>query len=160
MSKEAILRELPSLPSKDLIEIRNQVSALLSLSGKPEHDTHNDWLLDGIIYELERRGLKKIIPPDFRIKNITSFRNFPEKSNRMQAFLKDTMPVMSRSERVFVGRMCARALAMHIEKFAPVGLHIMLNLVDRLPAALEEQFPGYIQTGMFRFVVKGARRAG
>jgi hypothetical protein len=160
MSFEDIRRELPSLPSDQLIKLQKDISALLSLSAKPEHDTRNDWLLDGIIYELENRGLKKTIPPEFKIKSVRSFQNFPEKSLRMQEFLKDAMPVMSRAERIAVGRLCAKALSMYIEKFAPINLHTMLNLVDRIPAALEEQFPGYIQTGMLRFILKGTRRAG
>lgn len=149
----SILEKLPRLNAVELQTLKVRVGAELSLSGSSVGPTGStavseDYVLDGLNYELKRRGLlayshmpKRAIPSDFA-----------EKSAAVRKCLSQYMPTLKTVERAALGQLAARALADYLEaKRSAVTPFAMFNQVDRIPLALDMSYPGYLQAGMLVF---------
>jgi hypothetical protein len=49
--------------------------------------------------------------------------------------------------------LCAKALETHLKAMGIFGVSTMLSQIDRIPEALDSQYPGYVSAGLFGFIV-------
>ena len=153
---EDLLRQLRSLPPEDLKQVQLKMSAWGTLQGKGDTTTavrgsprvEEDYLLEGVHYELRRRGLlgtearlySRVWPPNY-VNSSIGVRNHIAANLRLK-------PV----ERVLFGRLAIRALAEYLENGrVPIsGRTLMLN-IDKTITALDAAYPGYLAAGLLRF---------
>lgn len=160
MTKEynLVIELLNKLSSEEREQVRKRIIAYPDYSSKKKNvnlqEVNDDYILSGILYELEVRGMKDIIPSNFYIKNKTSFNSYWEGSNSCRKFLEKGLGNMITVERLILGRICARSLALQVINFAPISLDSMLNNVRKIPEALDKSFPGYIQAGLLQFLLR------
>jgi hypothetical protein len=110
-----------------------------------------DWLLQGFISELKRRGHPVHLGSMTAVRQLAP--NYEVASHEIRGYLErqldrsDGRPA-SRTELVVLGGILGRSLAVHIEPRMPVALRPMLLNVDSTLEALENSFPGYLAAGM------------
>lgn len=157
-----ILSAVARLPVGDLQQIQDRIKARLSLEGgsiparkTAKSELSDSWLLDGMRRILYRRRLMR---QGFDLIKIAP-KGFAEKIEGMQTFLLNCCGRrMSVAERAALGRLCADMLADYAlswrnENFV-LGPRTMLNLVDRIPEALDWAFPAYLRSGMLGMLVR------
>jgi len=139
--------------------VRQRASALLSLSTDTA-DVEDDWLLYGIGHELSSRGLGRM-PPTSIVVTLNDYKTYDKHAEAMKAFLLNAVEnsgdPLSRNQRRALGCICARSLAGYIASFSEVGLNTMLRHVGNIQQAVDRSFPGYLASGMLRFLL-GERR--
>ena len=151
-----VLKHLPKLGRPDLEKVRQRAVFLLGVAAPTTKGAppEQDWLLDGIISELRRRGLwarTSVIP----VKMLPE--GYANKSAVVRLHLSKglTKPNLRPVERMALGRLAAAALADYLTKVqVPVGPKTLLNNIDKVPLALEESFPGYWAQKLLGFCVK------
>jgi hypothetical protein len=148
---DSIVAKIPSMTKQQMTDLRRR---LLFFIGSSNSTTNADWLLDGILTVLRERGMGHMIPPNFRIKNNKSFADYETQADRVRELLSDAIPNMTLTEQRSLGVIAARALADYITKFSEVGLHSMLLYVARIPEALDNAFPSYLESGTMHFLVR------
>jgi hypothetical protein len=156
-----ILESVPYLKRNELEELRLRVNFNLkakSTSPVKEPIESEDWILEGIKTEIERRGLMDK-GMQFRIKNNTSFQGFQTKSQAVRELLAKAAPDLTVIERRYLGEVAAKELARYIEGWnsedyqVVISLHTLLRYVDRIPEAIEHSFPGYIASQMLGIII-------
>jgi hypothetical protein len=154
---------LEQLDREGLENVRKKATWFLkqkagSLKSQPLEQ--EDWILEGIKTELDRRGL--LSPTDaFRIKNSRSFAGFQTKSEKVRWLLEQAAPELSLIERKYLGEIAAQTLARYIESWYPkpgeekvmVSLYTMLRFVDYIPRAIETAFPGYMASRVLGIII-------
>jgi hypothetical protein len=148
---DGIVAKIPSMTKQQMTDLRRR---LLFFIGSSNSTTNADWLLDGILTVLRERGMGHMIPPNFRIKNNKSFADYETQADRVRELLSDAIPNMTLTEQRSLGVIAARALADYITKFSEVGLHSMLLYVARIPEALDNAFPSYLESGTLAFIIR------
>lgn len=157
-----ILNALPFLDRSQLEQVKKRVN--LNIQGKTGRTVNSlegeDWLLEGIKAELKRRGIDQT-PLPFVLKNNTAFKGFNTKSARVRELLEKAAPGLSLVERRYLGEVSVKELARYIETWQPkagqdkvaVSLYSLLHHVDRIPEALNNSFPGYIEAQMLGIII-------
>lgn len=158
MSFDEILRQLPKLTAAQLTELRQRAAALLAVSGVSEEMATDDWLLQGVLRELDDRGLSGTVPMYFKISNGRQYYGYRGKAKKVRETFEGAL-VLTRSEQVVLGRLLARSLAEYIERFRPVNLNAMLQHADLVLPAFEDAFPGYLKSGLVPVLLRGFHRA-
>jgi hypothetical protein len=145
----AVLRLLPTLRPEELVELRSKVSASISLSGSPPSTgggAASDFLLDGIIYELQRRGA--IGRNTFAVRRAATGK-YKDEAAAIAATLNEHYPGLSSLELITAGRVIARALANFLQNAnIPVTVNTMVNNAGKGITALDESFPDYFESGL------------
>ncbi len=166
MSKSAfdqISELLENLSKDELEQIRKKCMVLGSIGPKQRtsiSEMHQDWLLSGVLYELEKRGLGNTIPSNFSIRSKQSFSSYQERAERVRNLFEEKAGIKGSVDKLAFGRVLARLLAKKIDQFAPVSLDTLLRNVGLMPEAFEDAFPGYITAGMLPFMVKAMHNEG
>lgn len=163
-----IISTLPRLSAEQLEEVRKRISALQALSGKTagkieaapiQAADEFDYLLEGVLEEIRARGLGPTIPGGFRIRKLKSFANYSEKSGRIKELLaKNLGPGIKRAEYRALGLILARSLARSLEVWTEISLDTMLRNIDKIPDALDQAFPGYLNSGLLHMLLKTQRK--
>lgn len=151
MPFEHILSSLPQLSPEELAIVRERVMALSSLDGVRVED---DWLLQGIIAVLGDLGLDDTVPLNFRITNRRQFHGYLPKSEKVRAVAERGISNATKLDRLALGRLLAKCLAAKIQDFRVVSLNAMLQHVELALSALDECFPGYLQSGLLRILIR------
>lgn len=147
----AVLRALPKLQPHELRQIQLKAGASLALSGVTakqiiQDDPIGDYLLDGVIAELRRRGLlgqsgglfKRLMPPAYQ-----------EASAGVRKHLNERVGQLKAGELAALGQLSARALADYLERGrVPVSPATLMNNISKVPVAIDASFPGYLEAGV------------
>jgi hypothetical protein len=110
----------------------------------------SDWLLQGILAELARRGHKHHVASLAQIRSLAPDYELSSQEIRghLESLVKKHIESPTRAELATLGVAAARALMDHFESKMPLGLKPMLNVVSRTTEAIESSFPGYLRSGM------------
>ena len=153
---QQLVSSLPTMSKSQLTKLRQHVAFLLQHSPidpvQPVED--EDWLLRGILTELDRRGLN--VGKDFKIRRDSSYASFRAQSESVRAHLLRMVPNLTAVQRRALGEVCGRELALYLASWqsAPeINRHTMLTYVSRVPEALERSFPGYMAAGLLKMVI-------
>jgi hypothetical protein len=122
--------------------------------GSRNNTSEQDWILDGVLTVLRERGMGQMVPPNFRIKNVSSYGEYETQADRVRQLLSDAIPNMTVTEQKSMGLIAARALATYLAKFTEISLHNMLFYIARIPEALDDAFPEYLASGTLGFIVR------
>lgn len=149
MSYQSICEELPSLTRKELDDIRKRCALLMqNQSIRSDAVEEQDWILEGILHECQHRGI--YVGRSFHIKRTGSFAAFITKSEALRELLAECAPGLTPVQRVALGQVCARELANYLRQ---PSFQSMMNHVHLIPTALEEAYPGYMQSRLLSLVV-------
>lgn len=143
---DELKKAIPLLNQSEIKDLLNRCKLLL----RREVDT-DDWLLDGIVYQLRLHGI--IVPSFDKIKNLNDYRAFSEKSDSLRALIEE-QGISSKIEKRQIALICAECMIEYLKGFTDVSLQNIMRFVDHLPQALERAFPGYLSSGMLPFIVK------
>lgn len=160
MKVEEILSGLKDLSKLELEKVRKECLALGSIGSKRRvsyEEAHQDWLLDGIKYELKCRGLERIVPGDFFIRNKSAFGNYYEVGARVRATFSENLPQAGKADFLLLGRILANMLARRVDKFAPVSLDTLLHNAGLAIECFDDAFPGYVSGGLLPFLIQTFR---
>jgi hypothetical protein len=162
-SLDSVLDLLKDLTSPELEIVRKHAIAYAGIGPKrriPINEVREDWILDGILYELQRRGLGDTIPGEFFIRNKQSFAGYAERSERVRKMFDGYFSTTY--DRLAFGRMLAHSLAKKVDEFAPISLDTLLRNVGLIPEAFDSAYPGYISNNMLPMLIKALheRRVG
>lgn len=149
---QQVLKVIHTLQPEEQLEVKKRVDFLLSSS--PPHSSRsavNDWLTEGIVTELIRRGQlhkgmdwKKVAP-----------KGYQQSVDIVCDFLFDAVGrPLNTAEKYALGRVVARALADYLENTPGFGLKVMLQGVGKVAVALDASYPGYAASGMLGMLIK------
>jgi hypothetical protein len=154
---EQIKQEIRQLSNDEMIEIRTMIDSLLAMSGiqtkQPNKQAKNHeerLVLETICGLMQSKGLASLtVPILLRSPYMKPFR---EKLPLLLAFLARAHPEHLGQKRVLeIGVECLydNLKAMNVA----VSEITLLRHIHRLPAVIDQQFPGYAQNGLLRLVV-------
>lgn len=158
--KEEILILLPKLSPEDLAEVQIALrfAGTLTAASK-EPDLHSDWVLNGIATYLIRKGL---IPQQGAIQALRrrdAYKGYLGK-------LAGVMPFLTRLEgfagtltrhRPRLAIVLADALASWLERRGMLTVSGMLQHIDKIAEAVDESYPGYVESGLFGMILRAER---
>lgn len=166
---DQVLDLIKDLTSPELEIVRKHCAAYAGIGPKkriPISEVREDWILDGILHELRRRGLGETIPGEFYIRNKQSFAGYAERAERIRTLFETSNRMYwltsTTATKISFGRMCAQLLAKKVDEFAPISLDTMLRNVGLIPEAFENAYPGYISSELLPMLIKALheRRIG
>ncbi len=153
MSKilDEVLARLPSLSAKER-EIAGHRLLALAVTDVPKNEP--DWLFDGIIKELQRRGILGTYRVTLRDAG-ESAQTYSYYAGAVKTALLEGIRYKPKPpELISLGALAARALADDLEHGpAPISLKVLLRNTDRIPSAVEKSFPGYLGCGLLGQVI-------
>ncbi len=145
---EEIAETFTGLSQPDRDFLLSKLEALRKFD--PVDDDQSDWLLYGFITELKARR----IWIDMRaIRSKTSYRKFMAQSKDVRDFLEESIPRMTRVEKIALGGRVAKLLADDLMLWAKLSLDSMIANVGQIPALVDRQLPGYRQAGWMGMLV-------
>jgi hypothetical protein len=155
VSLRTVLSALPSFSRSELQNIRQRCQVLMqsgTTSVTPIME-EEDWLLLGMMTETKRRG--QYVPARFRADRGSSFGSYNTKAAQVRDILELCAPGLNLVEKRALGEVAAKALAdMLTNRDLDATFHNMLLRVDRIPAALEREYPGYLESRMLGITVR------
>lgn len=167
-----ILKRLPKLTPEGVAKVASRLPLLKStISVKDITDKGDDWLYEGIIYELRRR---KIMADTQRPPLRQAYAKAPkyeEESAMMRgAFVKCFRKAPDRLECTVLGQLVAKSLARHLKTFSDkegyleptkkgkgFGYQMMLVNVGMALEAFDASFPDYMRNGWMDFLLRAKR---
>lgn len=158
LSFQDIQRGLSSLSRNELVQIRAQCALLMGTKAQIPGQVSvgdEDWVLYGILAELQRRGLE---PEAIHLKlSVTSYHGYVDGSAAVRELLEQAAPGLSAVEKRALGVVAGRELARFLENQRHTGVarDTMLNNVRSIPQALEVSFPGYMGARMLGVIIRG-----
>ena len=150
---KTVLSVLGSLNKTQLEDVRRRAAFLIQHKpgGSVAAVADEDWILHGILYELERRGLGDNV--GFNVRRSRDFKGFQTKSETVRAILGSAAPDLSAVELRLLGEIAAKALASYVT-WKDISRDIMLEHVHLIPLAISRSFPDYLECGMLNLLVK------
>lgn len=151
-----IIEMMGELTQDELEQVRKMAVAMAGVGPKkriPIAEMREDYILDGIMFEIESRGMGGSIPGEFRLRTKSSFNSFVEGSERVRRIFELQAPKITTAEKIALGRLMARSLSQKVAEFAPITFEIMLRNVRLIPEAFENSFPGYLESGLLTVLV-------
>lgn len=123
-------------------------------------EIENDWLLYGITIELKNRG--QTHPPLNVIKGMVDYKTYKRKVQGAHEMLTPKLqgrPIgLSHAEKLALGIITTRALAVLVAEFAPITLSTLLRNADLYVEALEKSFPGYLESSTLLWLLRRGKR--
>lgn len=160
----AVLRMIPNLTSVEKAQALARLKATsLGVDGGralAEVPDAADWLLEGMYFELRRRGLlgaQERVParqvqrlaPDWNSAAGAVRKLLAERLRYFGAAHSPRYAIM-----LSLGNVAARALADYLEAGqVPIGLKVLLTNVGKVPQAIDRSFPSYLESGMLHCLV-------
>lgn len=127
-----------------------QISGLLSLGEGPKAPTAtDDWLWDGFVTELVSRGLLHSNAAG-TLQRTKAFKTYTASAAQVRALLLRGAPGLEQNRTVLraFGQRVAYCLAEALSEWAVVSPALMLTRVAEIPAAVDQCFPGYRESGL------------
>lgn len=147
---QQVLKLIPELTASELKQVQARISVLTQASDTAPVQV---WLLDGIFYELQRRGLITSGVETFPF--LTGAKKYKEQLDIVgERILTEVVVPLSTVEKQALGRLVARALVDYLRDIPGFGLRVMLQQVSKVPEALEASYPGYLGDGMLGMLVR------
>lgn len=117
-------------------------------------DTEGDWLYDGLVQACIERNLLSSASK-FALTKSRGYPKYCEHAKKARKVLIDILGDDKRSNsRAMLAQLAGAALINYCEKHRfPMFASTVISQVYRVREAIEEQFPGYIQSNMFLFVL-------
>lgn len=151
-----IIAALPHLTSRQLLEVRKRVGALIAVTKAEQgaKEVADDWLLEGILAELRRQGLGTVIPPLQQLKGLQAYKTYSAHSVQIRFWCEEQIPHLTQVEKQAYGLLIGKLLAKYVARWAEVNLRVLLEQVKVVPEAIEAAFPGYAQAGLLKVVIR------
>ena len=153
---------LPRLDGSELLKVRDKASALLALTttnpspAAPLNGAHTDYLFEGVVAELRRRGL---LGRDKRPNNKSVPVSYATDAHRIRSLLNEHVGGrgFSAAEYAFLGQLAIRCLASYLETHKsdePISCNLLCRKISKVPQALDESYPGYLEAGILPFALR------
>jgi uracil-DNA glycosylase len=115
-----------------------------------------DWLLQGILVELGRRGHKHHVASLAQVRGLAPDYELTSQEVRehLERLVKKHIENPTRAELMALGVVAATALIDYFGPRMPIGLKPVLNVVGRTTEAIENSFPDYLRSGMIYCLIK------
>lgn len=157
-AKDQVIALLPKLNAKELAEVRTAVKMLGALDGGPAPAAPtqgDDWVLSGIATYLVRRGLLPEGKAFMELKRRDAYKQYLTKLPALMGFLTklEQDNKLGKRHRVTVAFLCARSLGDMLERRNYFSVSAMLSQIDKIPEGLDNAYPGYVQAGLFGFIL-------
>jgi hypothetical protein len=158
-----LLLKLPKLNTEQLHKVRTRIDALLTMKGEAASSTQSssdqsasidlsdDWLLDGVLFELEKRKLHTV-PKSILVK-MPAFKAYKKSAHLVHDFFAQRIKEQSRTGLIALGRVAAKAHARYVSSFTEVSLDSLLRNIAQVPRAIERAFPGYVSAGLLDLLI-------
>lgn len=163
MSAAKVLSALPNLDPKDLAQVQARVGILLSNSPTPAASAEDEALRtvhDQVVFVLRQWGELRSFPLQalLRSRNGSLLRTGSKSLvDFVNKFLKPKNRVERlRAIRILIG-VCARWSNTHWHR-TPTYKTVCLALVQ-IHCAVEDQFPGYLRSGLLPMIIKTRKSA-
>lgn len=160
--KANLMRCTPEERNKLKMLIARHPGTAVQKTAVSVNEFRNDWLLQGILDELRRRGHRHKIQNYAEVRKLCD--TFEMDSTAVRRELEHQLARHVSDPRfdqlLTLGFVSAQALARYIaswDKGPPVALKPMLQLVNRTLEAIERSFPNYLASGMIYVLVQRNR---
>ena len=140
------------LSDGDVADVQRAIN--IRKSAKPKQmQANKDWLLEGFIDLLTRRGL---IITDGELLRKEAYQTWCKHLPRVLDWLESLEKTqgLSVDDRPKLALLCAQAMADYLEARDLFKVATMLSQSDRIPEALDCAFPGYISCGLLGLAVR------
>lgn len=165
--KQDVLKLLPKLKPDELAEVQRAIKAIASLSGIAESlvggqvISDGDYLIDGIAQYLITSGLLPFSNRAvYHLMHRDGYKTYRTKREDVEGFLLKVLSTVDggRANRYQpqIAFLAASALADLLRNRNIFSVGAMLSQIDKIPEALDAAFPGYIEGGIFGFVLLNA----
>lgn len=158
MTLAVIVGLLPSLTPAELQQVRLKVGALLSVSGSvPSHgqvivDSDESWVLGCICDHCRDNG--RDLTPVSMLRNAQGIGTFREYLPQLMRYL-ETGAGKARQRKHILLLTGLDLLAANLERMRiPITSRLLLRNVSRIPAVIDQAFPGYYRNGRLPWVIQ------
>lgn len=166
--KQQILGLLPKLKTAELGEIAIALKALAAMdnissvmpSGTPI--ARGDYLIESIAQHLAQLSLifegSRAVS---QLQHTTAYGPYKNKRPDLEPFLDRlarSLGTKGNRHMPQITFLCAVALADFLKARNILSVGAMLTQIDKIPEALDSAFPGYIEAGMFGFILMNTRK--
>lgn len=162
-AKAQALVILPKLASAELEEVIIACKVLLALSGRLSSTAaqatppDGEFLLEGIAHYLVTKAVLATQSRAVRdLKYRDAYQIYRKKAPQVEAFLQEVAASSGTKGNRHLPQLAflaASSLADLLKKRNIFSVGAMLTQIDKVPEALDFAFPGYIESGMFGFVL-------
>ena len=142
-----VLKLIPQLKPNEQLEVKKRLDFLLGNTTLGTTTITYDWLSEGIVSELHRRGLQRKLLVGYWRKWAPKGYAAGVLAVREQLRAAVRRPLTT-GEQYALGRLAARALADYLQGVPGFGLKVMLQNISKVPEALDNSYPGYLADGM------------
>ena len=154
---QEVLATLPRLSSAERTLVLTRCRALDSLeapasrsaSKQVSGDLATDRLLDTIREVLAIRGLPTFVP-----KSGQGYKRLTALAPDIDAWLRSLLPAGSRTEMVALSKIAVKSLVKKVERFRPVNAGALIQHLDEIADAFDEQWPSYISNGWVPVLIR------
>ena len=160
---QQVIGLLSSLSRSELDEVRKRAAFFLQHKAVQRAVVEQeDWLLEGVLTELERRG-RYSNRGQFKLKNTGTFAGVSTKLAEVRRLLEKAAPNISPSQKKYLGEVVAEELANYLSTpylvdgkivVRELSINSMLSNIHLAPEAIDRAFPGYMAAGMLGLVVR------
>ena len=160
-AKDQVVALLPKLSTKELEEVYIALKFTQTLSGAArEPDLVSDWMLSGIVSYLVKKALMPAEGSIWSLRHRTAYKQYLSKLPAFMVFAVKLMQQvgMGARQRPQFAFVCASALGDWLTSRNIFSVSAMLSQIDKVPEALDEAFPGYVQAGLFGFVMQVGKK--
>lgn len=163
---DKILSLIPSLSITEHENVRTALkasAAFLSQQGpsiEAEQKLETDWLFTGLVDYMVGRGVVAKRHAELSLSRRRSFKTYQAKRADLSEYLAalEQQAKTYTRHRVLLGHLCASSMAILLEQRAIFSVSAMLTQIDKLPEAIDAQFPGYLSAGLFQYVLDIAEK--
>lgn len=153
---QQVIALLPKLSPAEIDQVQSRLKFLRTYKEAPvADDLSSDWVMSGVITYLSRRGVMVERGAWFAIKKRTAYKVYLNKLPRVMCYLaKVEEKAKTRTRhRPALAYICAKALGEYLDNAGIFSVSTMLSNIDKIPEAIDKQFPGYVMSEMFGFVL-------
>lgn len=155
MSLDAILQELVKLSPSELEQVRNKVNALRSVTSvgtgsNKQEDQNPIMILDAICHVMDSTGVEHTYPN--MLMRGMFYKGFKDRAPGIFQFLKD---FETKTEKRAALNLCVKLLYDDITGMGyPCSSRTLMKQIGRIPAVVNKNFPGYVQSGYLHKILE------
>lgn len=155
--KQQIVALIPKLSEADVKEVVAVLRLAHVLNEAPgATGLDSDWLINGIISYLTKRGFLSPGGSLYALKHRDAYKTYLSKLPAVMAYLSKIEQQTNYSTRIRpkLAYLCASSLADLLTHRNYFSVSAMLSQIDKIPEAMEEAFPGYYRSGLYHYVLE------
>lgn len=156
---QAIVDQLTGLNKDDLVAVIQRSTTLLkALGGNPHTDQdieveQEDWLLDGIYYEFVRIGRKFQLLPRRDLPGLPAYKHYRKFAPAIRAEIDKRVPDLNPPQKIALSRLLAQTFFSYVSERTELTMSTVLWRIEQYVAAIDHEFPGYLDAGLLRVLV-------